>query len=169
MFGLGTLTLPADFARCARCLGTHWSMHERRVLTSLISAPHRPRLSAELRHRLQHGGVDWSVKLPTISFRMVRMPLCRLGWAVALGVMALSAGGLIFSGLLFTRLGMLVPRAQTFADFGDAAMGRRGRRLVYFCVYTCIALEPVILQLICTENLRQILHRTGISQVGCRA
>ncbi len=47
-------------------------------------------------------------------------------------------------------------------------MGRRGRRLVYLCVYTCIALEPVILQLICTENLRQILHRTGTSQVRPR-
>lgn len=55
---------------------------------------------------------------------------------------------------------------QTFADYGDAAFGRRGRRLVYLCAYTCIFFEPVILQIICTQNLVQILHRYGISQVG---
>jgi hypothetical protein len=32
-------------------------------------------------------------------------------------------------------------------------------------VYICIALEPVILQLICTQNLVQVLHRYNISQV----
>ena len=36
---------------------------------------------------------------------------------------------------------------------------------MYAFVYSTIALEPVILQLICTENLRQILQRTRISQV----
>jgi hypothetical protein len=32
-------------------------------------------------------------------------------------------------------------------------------------VYICIALEPVILQLICTQNLVQVLIRYNISQV----
>jgi hypothetical protein len=32
-------------------------------------------------------------------------------------------------------------------------------------VYICIALEPVILQLICTQNLVQVFHRYNISQV----
>ena len=37
---------------------------------------------------------------------------CRLGWVVGLAVTLLSACGLIFSGVLFTRLSLLVPRAQ---------------------------------------------------------
>lgn len=36
----------------------------------------------------------------------------RLGWVVGLAITALSAAGLIFSGVLFTRLSLLVPRAQ---------------------------------------------------------
>jgi hypothetical protein len=36
----------------------------------------------------------------------------RLGWVVGLAVTLLSACGLIFSGVLFTRLSLLVPRAQ---------------------------------------------------------
>ena len=35
-------------------------------------------------------------------------------------------------------------------------------------VYICIALEPVILQLICTQNLVQVLHRYNFSQVTAR-
>ena len=47
--------------------------------------------------------------------------LCRLGWVVGLAVTLLSACGLIFSGVLFTRLSLLVPRAQVRGFWGHGS------------------------------------------------
>lgn len=54
--------------------------------------------------------------------------------------------------------------AQTFADYGTAAYGRRGRRAVYLFVYSAILFTPAIMQLVAVENLRQIFGGR-ISQV----
>lgn len=69
----------------------------------------------------------------------------RLGWAVGIVAVALCAAGTVYSGVLFSRLGVLVPGAKAFDDFGGKALGLFGRRLVYVTVYLTIFFEPVIL------------------------
>ena len=48
-----------------------------------------------------------------------------------------------------------VPNARVFDDFGRAALGQRGRRMVYWTIYTAILLNPVLLHLTSAEA---ILH-----------
>lgn len=52
-----------------------------------------------------------------------------------------------------------VPNARVFDDFGKAAMGRRGQRLVYATVYGTILLNPIIFQLTSVESLDQIFYQ----------
>jgi hypothetical protein len=67
---------------------------------------------------------------------------CRLGWVVGLAVTLLSACGLIFSGVLFTRLSLLVPRAQVCWDSGC-----RGRSTMMCCTLLCLGLMLMTLML----------------------
>jgi vesicular inhibitory amino acid transporter len=46
-----------------------------------------------------------------------------------------------------------VPNARVFDDFGSAALGLPGKRLVYGTIYTAILLNPVLLHLTSAEAL----------------
>ncbi|KAK9836304.1 hypothetical protein WJX81_003609 [Elliptochloris bilobata] len=78
--------------------------------------------------------------------------------------MALCCAGTLYSGRLFTLLTLQVPSASVFDDFGGAAMGRLGRRLVYFTVYLTIFTEPIVFHLTSMESLQQVFYQQGLSQ-----
>lgn len=59
---------------------------------------------------------------------------------------------------------MQVPNVRVFDDFGGAAMGVWGRRLVYCTVYLTIMGEPIIFHLTSMEALQQIFYRSSLSQ-----
>ena len=46
-----------------------------------------------------------------------------------------------------------VPNARVFDDFGSAALGLPGKRLVYGTIYAAILLNPVLLHLTSAEAL----------------
>lgn len=62
----------------------------------------------------------------------------QLGWGGALGAIALCAVGMCYSGVLFARLATAFPRTMVFDEFGRAAFGKNGQRLVYVTIYACI-------------------------------
>ena len=90
----------------------------------------------------------------------------RLGWAVALPVIAICALGMVYSGVLFGRLAMHLPSSHAFDQLGIAAFGAHGKRMVYATVYLTILFEPVIFQLTCMESLQQVLYSANISQLA---
>ena len=90
----------------------------------------------------------------------------RLGWAVALPVMALCATGMVYSGVLFGRLASHLPNSRAFDQLGSAAFGAQGRRMVYATVYLTILFEPVIFHLTCMESLQQMLYSAKVSQLA---
>ena len=58
-----------------------------------------------------------------------------------------------------------VPNAKVFDDFGNKAMGRAGKRLLYTTIYAAILLNPVLLHLTSAEALEHSFpesrfHRT---------
>lgn len=54
------------------------------------------------------------------------------------------------------RLTLRVPRAVVFDEIGRAAMGSVGSGLVYGTIYLTILCEPIIFHLTCMETLRQV-------------
>ena len=52
-----------------------------------------------------------------------------------------------------------------FDDYGQAALGKTGQRLVYLCIYSTILITPVILHLTCVESLQQIFYHRGVSRL----
>ena len=93
----------------------------------------------------------------------------RLGWAVALPVIAICALGMVYSGVLFGRLAVHLPSSHAFDQLGVAAFGAHGKRMVYATVYLTILFEPVIFHLTCMESLQQMLYSANVSQLaaGC--
>lgn len=77
--------------------------------------------------------------------------LARLGWAPGLGAIVLAGAGMLYTGLLFTRLAISQPRTGKFDDWGFAAYGRAGRLAVYVVVYGAIMGEPTVFQITCVE------------------
>jgi len=90
----------------------------------------------------------------------------RLGWAVALPVIALCALGMVYSGVLFGRLASHLPSSHAFDQLGVAAFGAHGKRMVYATVYLTILFEPVIFHLTCMESLQQMLYSANVSQLA---
>ena len=90
----------------------------------------------------------------------------RLGWAVALPVIALCALGMVYSGVLFGRLASHLPNSTAFDQLGTAAFGAQGKRMVYATVYLTILFEPVIFHLTCMESLQQMLYSAKLSQLA---
>lgn len=89
----------------------------------------------------------------------------RLGWAPALTCLLLFALGDFYSGVLYQRLCVKLPRAVVFDQIGEAAFGTLGKALVFSTVYLTILAEPVIFHLTCMESLKQV---GGINRwVGC--
>lgn len=80
----------------------------------------------------------------------------RLGWLPALGCLAWFTLTNVYSGLIYQRLTLKVPRAVVFDEIGAAAYGTAGRAMVFGSVYLTILLEPVIFHLMCMEALRQV-------------
>eukprot|EP00878_Enallax_costatus_P036698 GHUV01041237.1.p1 GENE.GHUV01041237.1~~GHUV01041237.1.p1 ORF type:complete len:123 (+),score=29.21 GHUV01041237.1:951-1319(+) len=80
----------------------------------------------------------------------------RLGWAPALSCMACFTLTNVYSGFIYQRLTLKVPRAVVFDEIGFAAYGPLGRVLVFGTVYLTILFEPVIFQLMCMEALQQV-------------
>lgn len=80
----------------------------------------------------------------------------RLGWLPAGAALAVAATGACYSGRLFTILARAVPNANTFCDYGSAALGATGQRLVYATVYSVILFEPPIFALTCVEAVRAL-------------
>lgn len=93
----------------------------------------------------------------------------RLGWAVAVPVTLICAAGMVYSGVLFSRLAKALPASRAFDDIGSAAFGATGRRLVYATVYLTILFEPVIFHLTCMESLQQMLYSANVSQLSAGA
>ena len=56
---------------------------------------------------------------------------------------------------ILTPVTVQVPNARVFDDFGRAALGQRGRRMVYWTIYAAILLNPVLLHLTSAEA---VLH-----------
>lgn len=145
MFGLGTLTLPASFARLGwlpallfilLCLfgtiytGRLFTLLARQVLLNFelkschcLSEVQHPSSSSESSVRQSY----WSTE---------KAQGCKVDWKTSW---------------------LQVPSARTFDDFGKAAMGVKGQRIVYVAVYTTILLNPIIFQLTSVESLQQIL------------
>ena len=86
----------------------------------------------------------------------------RLGWAIGLGLVLLFCLGTMYSGLLFSQLGAKVPDARVYEDFAAAALGKRGRWLVYCTVYLVIFLDPIIFHLTATQSLQQIFYQKNV-------
>lgn len=76
---------------------------------------------------------------------------------VAMGV------AVAFSGVMFSRLGTLLPGARSFDDLGAAAFGRRGRILAFCTVNVAIFAAPALLHLTCAESLQQIFAHQGLT------
>lgn len=68
-----------------------------------------------------------------------------------------------FSGVMFSRLGTLLPGARSFDDLGAAAFGRRGRILAFCTVNVAIFAAPALLHLTCAESLQQIFAHQGLT------
>ena len=66
----------------------------------------------------------------------------RLGWAVALGVILLSGLALAYQGSLFGRVAAKFPDKCTFVDLAKAAIGPKGRYLVWSTAYVAGTLGP---------------------------
>ena len=90
----------------------------------------------------------------------------RLGWAIALPVIAICAVGMVYSGVLFGRLATHLPSSHAFDQLGVAAFGAQGKRMVYATVYLTILFEPVIFHLTCMESLQQMLYSANVSQLA---
>ncbi|GAB4818791.1 hypothetical protein N2152v2_005837 [Parachlorella kessleri] len=90
----------------------------------------------------------------------------RLGPGVATGALAVCTLGVWYSGLLFARLATAFPRVEVFDQFGKAAFGRAGQRLVFATIYACILITPVIFQITCTESLLTILGPGRLSPLA---
>lgn len=80
----------------------------------------------------------------------------RLGWLPATVALLVAATGACYSGRLFTLLAAAVPNASAFCNYGSAALGTTGTRLVYATVYTVIAFEAPIFALTCVEAVRAL-------------
>eukprot|EP00879_Flechtneria_rotunda_P013662 GHRR01014272.1.p1 GENE.GHRR01014272.1~~GHRR01014272.1.p1 ORF type:complete len:335 (+),score=82.20 GHRR01014272.1:260-1264(+) len=89
----------------------------------------------------------------------------RLGWIPALLCFAWFALSSIYSGWLYQRLSLRVPRAMVFDEVGKAAMGTAGSAMVYGTVYMTILCEPIIFHLTCMETLQQTFYMYNLSQM----
>ncbi|KAG2491782.1 hypothetical protein HYH03_009942 [Edaphochlamys debaryana] len=81
----------------------------------------------------------------------------RLGWIPGFVVLAILAGATAYSGSLFTRLYAAVPRAVLLGDIGEAAVGHKGRALVYGTIYSLDATRCIILHLAATQSIYHAL------------
>ena len=90
----------------------------------------------------------------------------RLGWIPATVALLVAATGACYSGRLFTLLAAAVPNASAFCDYGSAALGSTGTRLVYATVYTVIAFEPPIFALTCVEAVRTLAPSLSRAAAG---
>eukprot|EP00879_Flechtneria_rotunda_P020170 GHRR01021211.1.p1 GENE.GHRR01021211.1~~GHRR01021211.1.p1 ORF type:complete len:184 (+),score=39.00 GHRR01021211.1:394-945(+) len=88
----------------------------------------------------------------------------RLGWIPALLCFAWFALSSIYSGWLYQRLSLRVPRAMVFDEVGKAAMGTAGSAMVYGTVYMTILCEPIIFHLTCMETLQQVSQHASQMQ-----
>jgi vesicular inhibitory amino acid transporter len=85
----------------------------------------------------------------------------RLGWAPALAFTVLFALGDVYTGVIYQRLSLAVPRAKVFDQIGYAAHGRVGQILVFCTIYLTILGEPIIFHLTCMESLKQVSKATS--------
>lgn len=72
-------------------------------------------------------------------------------WAPGIAAITLCGVGMVYTGVLFTRLATSQPRTGKFDDWGSAAFGRAGRLAVYIVVYGAIMGEPTVFQITCVE------------------
>ncbi|GBF91241.1 hypothetical protein Rsub_03561 [Raphidocelis subcapitata] len=93
----------------------------------------------------------------------------RLGWLPALACLALFIAGGVYSGSVYQRLALRVPRAVVFDEIGSEAMGKLGRALVFGTIYLGILTEPCIFHLMTVESLRQALSHIDLSRPAAHA
>lgn len=87
----------------------------------------------------------------------------RLGWLPALACLAAFALIDLYSGLLYQRLMIRMPRAVVFDQIGEAALGAVGKAACYLTIYLTIMGEPVIFHLTSAESLAQVFYASGLS------
>lgn len=64
--------------------------------------------------------------------------------------------GCAYLGVLFSRLAVAVPTAETMDQLGEAAAGKWGKRAVYAVFYTSVLADPVALHITCLLALQQV-------------
>ena len=116
------------------------------------------RLYCSQQVQLQHTGCQASKHSARYTLHRsfdLQLPCCAV--LVAMGA------AVAFSGLLFARLGTLLPRAKAFDDLAEAAFGRKGRVLAFCTVNVAIFAAPALLHLTSAESLRAIFARQGMT------
>ena len=164
MFGLGSLTLPADFARlgwlpggAAMALCAAGTLYSGRLFTALAENVRAARVSGGGCGEDGVGEVGCAAadaRPPWASHR--RSGGRPVRWAPPAA----------------THLGTpcqplpQVPGAHVFDDYGAAALGSMGRRLVFATVYLTIAGEPPIFALTSAEALQQLFPHAALSRTA---
>ena len=80
-----------------------------------------------------------------------------LGWIPGFVFLVIFFFGSVYSGVLLSRLRTHFPRAQVYADLGEAAMGKAGKALVAFVGYTYVGLCCVVFHLTLTKALEKVV------------
>ncbi|KAK9803254.1 hypothetical protein WJX73_010604 [Symbiochloris irregularis] len=126
--------------------------------------------SVQLADKASSSGGAWPLTTAIMVGEMLgvgslAMPaaFARLGWVAALSVLVAMGAAVAFSGVMFSRLGTLLPGARSFDDLGAAAFGRRGRILAFCTVNVAIFAAPALLHLTCAESLQQIFAHQGLT------
>ncbi len=75
---------------------------------------------------------------------------------ISLLLLLLLSLGYGYLGVLFSRLAVAVPTAETMDQLGEAAGGKWGKRAVYAVFYTSVVADPVALHITCLLALQQV-------------
>ncbi|EFN54961.1 hypothetical protein CHLNCDRAFT_134730 [Chlorella variabilis] len=85
----------------------------------------------------------------------------RLGWLVSVSLLVAFALGCGYLGILFSKLAVAVPSAQSMDEIGAAAMGKTGKRLVYALAGSAIVVDPIALHIVSMLAVQQIFPALG--------
>lgn len=80
---------------------------------------------------------------------------------VSVSLLVAFALGCGYLGILFSKLAVAVPSAQSMDEIGAAAMGKTGKRLVYALAGSAIVVDPIALHIVSMLAVQQIFPALG--------